>query len=232
MRPSRRSRREGASLTALSNQVWASAARPMPARVRPSRTRASTSSGSCLGPLLVVGDETGLIIVSEKDFFDFSPDFAMEPAIGPELAEHGLEVVQGVLRFSEPDFQVGGRDGELDLPEGVGGFFGECLEARQSGGGLVFLGECLGDLFLDASVAGEEGFEPAPDLEGLVVFLGALVDAAQGLKDIEQIGASGLSGECAFKGLGGIFGLADQDECLSEIKGGQGIIRSGGSRLV
>ena len=48
IRASRRSRRVGASLTAFSYQGWASAARPMPARVRPSRTRASTSSGSFL----------------------------------------------------------------------------------------------------------------------------------------------------------------------------------------
>ena len=109
----------------------------------------------------------------------------------------------------------GGRDRWL---------FSQSLETRKSGGGLILLGERLGDLFLDARVAGEEGFEPVPDLESLVVLLGTLVDAAESLEDIEQIGASGLSGESAFKGFGGILGLADQDECLAEIVGGQGIV--------
>ncbi len=148
----------------------------------------------------------------------------MEPAIRPELAQHGLEVVERFLRFSQPDFQVGGRDGELDLAERIGGLLGKSLEARQRGGGLIFLAERLGDLFLNAGVAGEEGFEASPDLEGLLILLGALVDAAESLKDIEQIGASRLAGESALKGFSGILGLADQDECLPEIIGGQGII--------
>ena len=83
----------------------------------------------------------------------------------------------------------------------------------------------LGDLLLDARVVGEEGFEPVPDLEGLVVFLGALVDAAQGLEDVEEIGAGGFSCEGAFECLGGVFGLTDQDEGLSEVEGGQGVAR-------
>ena len=53
--------------------------------------------GLAFGPLLVVGDETGLVVVSEEDLVDLASDFAMEPAIGPELGEHGLEVVEGVL---------------------------------------------------------------------------------------------------------------------------------------
>ncbi len=183
--------------------------------------------GLAFGPLLVIGDETGLIVVSEEDLFDLASDFAMEPAIGPELGEHGLEVVESVLGSSEADFQVGGRDGELDLAERIGGFFRQCLEARQRGGGLIFLGEGGSDLFLDARVAGEDGFEAVPDFEGLVVFLGALVDAAQSLEDVEQIGASGFSGEGAFEGEGGVFGLADQDESLAEVVGGQGIVLAG-----
>ena len=182
--------------------------------------------GLFLGPLFVVGDEPGLVVVSEEDLFDLAPDFAMEPAIGPELAEHGLEVVESVVGSSEPDFQVGGLHGELDLAEGVGGFFGEGLEARQGGGGLVFLGEGGGDLLLDARVAGEERFEAVPDLEGLVVFLGALVDAAEGLEDVEEVGAGGLAFEGAFEGGGGLFGLTDQDEGLAEI------IRRAGDRRV
>ena len=132
---------------------------------------------------------------------------------------------------AEADLQVGGLHGELDLAEGVGGFFGERLEARQGGGGLVFLGEGGGDLLLDAWVVGEEGFESVPDLEGLVGFLGALVDAAQGLEDFEEVVAGGLSFEGAFESGGGLFGLADQDECLSEIVRGQGIVGSGGLGL-
>ena len=121
--------------------------------------------------MFVVIDETGLVVVSEEDVLDFPPYFAMEPAIGPELAEHDLEVVKSVLRFSEADFQVGGAHGELDLAEGVSRFFREGLEARQGGRGPILLGEGLGDLFLDARVAGEERFKTVPDLQGLVVFL-------------------------------------------------------------
>ena len=149
--------------------------------------------GLFLGPLFVVIDEAALVIISEEDFFNLASDFAMEPAIGPELAEHDLEVVKSVLRFTEADFQVGGTDGELDLAEGVGGFFGEGLEARERGGGLVLLGEGLCDLFLDASVARKERFEPVPDLQGLVVFLRTLIDAAEGLEDVEKVGAGGFA---------------------------------------
>ena len=88
-----------------------------------------------------------------------------------------------------------------------------------------------GDLFLDAGVVGEEGFEAVPDLEGLVVFLGALVDASQGLEDFEEVIAGGLAFEGAFEGGGGLFGLADQDESLAEIIRGQGIIGSSGLGL-
>ena len=63
--------------------------------------------------------------------------------------------------------------------------------------------------------------------EGLVVLLGPLVDAAECLEDVEQVGAGGLSREGAFESQGGVFGLADQDEGLAEIVGGQGIARGG-----
>ena len=105
-------------------------------------------------------------------------------------------------------------------------FLARASKRGRAGGGLIFLGERLGDLFLDAGVAGEEGFEPVPDLEGLVVFLGALVDAAEGLEDVEQVGAGGLSRQRALEGFGGVFGLTDQDEGLAEIEGGQGVVGS------
>ena len=187
--------------------------------------------GLFLGPVFVIGDQAGLVVVAEEDLLDLAADFAMEPAIGPELGEHGLEVVEGLVGLAEPDLQVGGLHGELDLAEGVGGFLGEGLEAGQGLGGLVLLGECRGDLFLDASVVGEEGFEPVPDLEGLVVFLGALIDAAQGLEDFEEVVPRRLAFESAFESGGGLFGLADQDEGLAEVIGGQGIVGSGGLGL-
>ena len=150
--------------------------------------------GFFLGPLFVVGDQAGLVVVSEEDFLDFAPDFAMEPAIGPELAEHGLEVVEGVLPIvPSRTFKSAACMASWTWRKGSVGLFGESLEARQSGGGLVLLGEGLGDLLLDARVAGKEGFEPVPDLEGLVVFLGALVDAAESLEDFEEVVAGGFS---------------------------------------
>ena len=98
-------------------------------------------------------------------------------------------------------------------------------------GGLVLLGESGGDLLLDARVVGEEGFEAVPDLEGLVVFLGALIDASQGLEDFEQVVSRRFSFEGAFEGGCGLFRLADQDEGLAEIVGGQVIVGPGGLGL-
>ncbi len=44
--------------------------------------------GLLLGPVFVVGDEAGLVVVAEEDFLDLAAHFAMEPAIGPELGQH------------------------------------------------------------------------------------------------------------------------------------------------
>ena len=72
--------------------------------------------------------------------------------------------------------QIGGLHGELNLPERVGHLFGQCLKPGQCLGRLVLLGERQGNLLLNPRVVGKERFEPAPDLESLVVFLGPLVD--------------------------------------------------------
>src|SRR5262249_46109487 len=53
--------------------------------------------GFFLGPREVIADEARGVVVSEEDVLDFFSDFAMEPAIGPELGEHGLEVAESVL---------------------------------------------------------------------------------------------------------------------------------------
>ena len=115
--------------------------------------------------------------------------------------------------------------------KGSAAFLASASKRGRATGGLVFLGESGGDLLLDARVVGEESFEPVPDLEGLVGFLGALVDAAEGLEDLEEVVAGGLAFEGAFESGGGLFGLADQDEGLAEIIRGQGIVGSGGLGL-
>ena len=148
----------------------------------------------------------------------------MKPAIGPELAQHGLEVAQGVLRFSQPHAQIGGRDGELNLAEGIGRPLGKSLESRQRSGGLVFLGEGLGDLFLHARVTGEERFEPSPDLESLVVLLGDADKRGPAPGRCRADRCEPAFAQSALKGFGGVLGLADQHERLPEIKGRQGII--------
>ncbi len=155
----------------------------------------------------------------------------MEPAIGSELGEQRLEVAEGLVGSCQADLQVGGLHGELDLAEGVGGLLGEGLEAGESECGLVFFGECRGDLLPDALVVGKECLEAVPDLEGLVVFLGALVDATQGLEDFEEVVAGGFAGEGAFERGGGQVGLTDQDEGLAEIVGGQGVVGPSGLGL-
>ena len=221
----------GASLMAFSYQGSASAARSHAGQSASQANESLDVFGLFLGPAFVVGNQAGLVVVTEEDLFDLAADFAMEPAIGAEFSQHGLEVAEGLVGASESDLEVGGLHGELNLAEGVGGFFGELFIARQSGGGLVFLGEGGGDLLSDAWVVGEEGFEAVPDLEGLVGFLGAFVDAAQGLEDFEEVVAGGLSSRGAFKGAGGLFGLTDQNESLSQVIRGQGVVGSSGLGL-
>ena len=92
--------------------------------------------------------------------------------------------------------------------------------------GLVLLRERGGDLFLDAWVVGKERFEPAPDLERLVVLLRPLVDAAEGLEDFKQIVTRRFSLERALESGGGLFGLTDQHQGLSEVVRRQAIIRA------
>ncbi len=179
--------------------------------------------GLNLGPFFVVGDEAGLIVVTKEHLFDLAAHLTMEPAIGTKLAQERLEVAECVVGSSQPCLQIGGLHGELDLAEGVGDFFGEGLEASECESGLVFFGESRGDLLLDSGVIGEEGVEAVPDLEGLIAFLSALVDAAEGLEDFEEVVTSGLALESAFKSGRGRVGLSDQDERLPEIIGGKGI---------
>ena len=155
----------------------------------------------------------------------------MQPAIRPELRQHPLEVFQCLLGAAQPDLQLGGLHGELHLAERVGDLLGQRLEAGQGLGGLVLLGQGRGDLLLDARVVGEQGLEAAPDGQGLVVLLGALIDAAQGLEDLQEVVARGLALQGAFEGVGGLLGLADQDEGLSEVVGGQGVVGAMGLGL-
>ncbi len=188
--------------------------------------------GLFLGPSFVVRNQACLVVVAQEDFLNFAADLTMEPAIRPELGEHRFEVPQRLVGLSEPDLQVGGLHGKLDLAERVGGFRGKSLEARQSLGRLVLLGECGGDLFLDAKIVGEERFESVPDLKSLFVFLRALVDASQCLEDLEKVVSGRLSCESAFKSGGSLFGLADEDQGLAEIKRGQGVVGPGGFCLL
>ena len=143
--------------------------------------------GVLLDPPLVVRGQAGLVVVAEEDLLDLAADLAVEPAIGPELAEQRLEVAERRLGPAQADLQVGGLHGELDLAERVGDLAGEGLEARQGLLGLALLGQGRGDLLLDPGVVGEELLEPGPDGQRLVGLLGPLVDPAQRLEDLEQV---------------------------------------------
>ena len=164
-----------------------------------------------------------LVVVSQEDFLDLSPDFAMQPAIGPELPEHDLEVMDASADRPSRTFKSAAEIATWTCRNGSVRSLGEGLKAWQSSSRLVLFGKCLRNLLLHSRVAGKEGLEPAPDLHGLVVLLSPLINAAECLKDVEQVGAGGLSCQGTFKSQGRVFGLADQNECLSEIKGGQGI---------
>src|SRR5262249_45368034 len=129
--------------------------------------------GLLLDPALVVAYEAGLVVVAEEDLLDLAAELAVEPALGAEPAEQGLEVAEGLVGPSESGLELGGLHGELGPAEGVGYLAGEVLEPGESLCGQVLLGECGGDLLLDAEVAGEECLEPRPDPEGLVGLLGA-----------------------------------------------------------
>ena len=180
--------------------------------------------GLLLRPALVVRDQAGLIVVAEEHLLDLPADFLVQPAIGPELRQHPLEVAQCFLGAAQPHFQLGGLHRKLHPAEWVGDLPGQRLEAGQGLGRLVLLGQSGGDLLLDARVVGEEGLEASPDGQGLVVLLGALVDPAQCLEDLHEIIPRGLALQGAFKGGGGLLGLADQDQGLAEVVGGQGIL--------
>ena len=150
----------------------------------------------------------------------------MQPAIGAELPHHGFKVVERVLAPPQSDFQLGGLHRELHLPERVGDFPGQGLVAGKGLGGLILFRQCGGDLFLDAEIIGEEGLEAAPDLDGLVVLLSALVDASQGLEDLQEVVALRLPLQGPFEGGGGLIGLADQDQGLAQVVRRHGVIRT------
>ncbi len=134
----------------------------------------------------------------EEDLFNFAADLAaMEPSYrSHEFSEHRPRS-RGERLASRPrrDFQVSGLDSELDLAEGVGGISWRVLQSEESGGRLIFLGEGQGEVAPErAASAGKKRFSRlVPDLEGLVVFLGSLVDATEGLEDVEEVGAGGFS---------------------------------------
>ena len=79
--------------------------------------------------------------------------------------------------------------------------------------------------------SGNRASRPSPDGQGLVVLLGALIDPAQRLEDLHEVVARGLALQGALEGVGGLLGLADQDEGLAEIVGGQGVVGSMGLGL-
>jgi len=139
------------------------------------------------GPALVIGDQASLVVIAGENLLDLAPDLAVQPAIGAELAQQRLEVVEGLVGAPQPDLQLGGLHGELDLAKGVLDLGGQGLESGQGLGGLVLLGQGRGDLLLHPEVVREEGLKAILDLEGLVGLLGALVHAAQRLEDFQQV---------------------------------------------
>ncbi len=155
----------------------------------------------------------------------------MQPAIGAELAQHRLEVAEGLLRPIEPYLQLGRLHRELDLPERVLDGLRQGREPRERQGGLVLLGHRRGDLLLHAGIVGEQGLEPRPDRQRLIGLLGPLVDPSQGLEDLQQVGARRLPLEGSLEGLGGLLGLSDQHQGLAQVVGGQGILEPGGFGL-
>ena len=218
-------------MIAFSYQGCASATRPIAASVRPSRTSASTSSGSRFVHAFIIGDQPGAVVVAEEDLLDLAADLLVQPAIGAELAQHRLEVLERLLRPIEPHLELGRLHGELDLAERIADLPGQGLEPRQGLRRLVLLGQRRGDLLLHAGVVGEQRLQPRPDRQRLVGFLRALVDPPQGLEDLQQVVPRRLALERALEGVGGLLGLADQDQGLAEVIRGQGIVGPGGLGL-
>ena len=96
---------------------------------------------------------------------------------------------------------------------------------------MPFFDERGGDLVLDAGVVGVELFQPVPHRQGLFRLLRALVDAAEGLEDVEQVGAVRLAGERPLERLGGGVRLADEHQGLPEVVGRDRVVGQGRLRL-
>jgi len=183
------------------------------------------------GPALVIGDQASLVVIAGEDLLDLAPDLAVQPAIGAELAQQRLEVVEGLVGAPQPDLQLGRLHGELDSSKGVLDLGGQGLEAGQGLGGLVLLGQGRGDLLLHPEVVREEGLTAIPDLEGLVGLLGALVHAAQRLEDFQQVVALRPAADGPLERLGGALRLADQHQFLAEVISRQRVAGAGGLGL-
>jgi len=116
---------------------------PHAGEMRPSRTRASDVVWCFSSSIVRSTDEPALHHFRRKTSFKSPSDFAMEPAIGPELGRQTSEVMEKhPADIAEPTDlsalrQLGGDAGPW--LEGVSGLFRrEGLEAREGGSGLVF----------------------------------------------------------------------------------------------
>ncbi len=178
-----------------------------------------------LDPTLVVVGQPGLIVIAEEHVFDLVTYFAVQPTIGIQLAQQRLEVGKRLGRLPQADFQFGGFHAKSGFLIRIACILSQLLEAWQRLLELSFLGQGRGDLLLHAAIVGEKLFQPRPDGQGLVAALRPLVDATEGLKDVEQVVAWRFAGDGAFEGFGGGVGLSDHDECLAEVVGGQGVVR-------
>ncbi len=165
-----------------------------------------------LQPLLVILGEAGEVVAAEEHILDAPPNIAVQPAIGVQFGEQFLEVGQRLGTLFELDLQLGNVHAEGGLAVLVIGRDREFLQPRQRLIELPFLDERGGDLFLHAGVVRVELFQPVPDVERFVRPLGTLVDAAEGLEDVEQVVAVRLAGDGPLERLGGGVRLADQDE--------------------
>ena len=90
---------------------------------------------------------------------------------------------------------------------------------------MPFLGEGGCDLLLHALVVGEQLFQPVPHAERFFRPLRTLIDPAERLKNVEEVGAVRLARQGPFERFGRSIGLADEHERLAKIVRSDGIVR-------
>ena len=175
--------------------------------------------GVRLDPALVVLGQARLVVVAEEDLLDLAADLAVEPALGPELAQERLEVGERLRRSGPRRHLEVGRRHRAAGPAGTGPW---PSSARLSNRGRACSAwpssaRAVAICSWTRGSSGKSASSRAQTASASSVFWRPLVDPAQGLEDLEQVVPLRLAGEGPLERLGRLVGLADQDQRLAQV---------------